>query len=229
MSLNIVEKSLDKVKPEHHGLYVKKSDGKYHLDLKDLNSHVETQLKPLKAELNITRASERKLLLNHEFGSALRNAGIRSNYEELIIANFGDRVTFDIVDNQRVIRIKDADGGMLYGTGPGGTATFDDLAKEATKNFPSVFPAAEKSGAHDATSPSPVKRAAKTLLKSEFEALDARQRAAKMHEGYTLVDDEPASKPNRTLANNELTRAAFDALDGKERAAKMKEGFKLVE
>ncbi|MDB5616105.1 hypothetical protein [Tardiphaga sp.] len=226
MPLNITEKNLDKVPDAYRSLYVEKG-GSFHLLLGDLQDHVASNLKPLKDELEIAQASERKLIHN-EFSTALRAAGIRPNYEELIIANVGGQINLDTVDGQRIVRVKGADGYPLFGTGPDGIATLADLAKEAAKQFPSVFPNGTNSSSSDAAAV-PAKRDGKTLLRSEFDALSGRERAAKMAEGFTVTDDKPASKPRRPLTSTEMTRASFEGLSAVDRAARMKEGFTIVD
>jgi len=141
MPLNIVEPNLEKVKPELHGFYVKDAkSGTYRLDLSDLKAHVAAHVSPVENELKLTRENERKLLLENGLGEALRHANIRPNYENLIIANIGDRVAIDTVNGKRVIRILQADGETpMVGSGPNGLATLDDLASEAAKTFPSTF------------------------------------------------------------------------------------------
>ena len=125
MPLNIVEPNLEKVKPELHALYVKDAkSGKYQLDLRDLETYVENQLKPLKSDLTITRENERKLLLENGLGAALRQANLDPHYEKLIIANLDDRVALETVNNKRVVRIKDGKGEMpMLGSGADGVAT----------------------------------------------------------------------------------------------------------
>lgn len=131
MPLNIVEPTLEKVKPELHVLYVKDpKSGKYHLELSDLKSYVEECVSPVEKQLKVTRENERKLSLN----VALNRAGIVPHYEELVIANMGDRVALDIADEKRTIRILQADGKTpMVGSGPTGLATLDDLVQEAVK------------------------------------------------------------------------------------------------
>jgi hypothetical protein len=144
MPVKIVENSLDDVPAPLRDLYIQQNDGSFQLDLADLNSHVETHLKPLKSELAVSREAERTTLLDLGFGAALRKAGIRPNHEHLMIANFEESISLETVDGKRVVRFKDADGYSFPGSGPGGSATFDDLATKAVEKFPSVFMAGRK-------------------------------------------------------------------------------------
>lgn len=233
MPLNIIEANLEKVKPELHALYVKQSDGKFKLALSDLDQHVESQLKPLKSDLETTRKHERKLLLENGLGAALRQANLDPHYEELIIANLDDRLAIETVNNQRVVRIKDGKGGMpMIGTGADGLATLGDLVKEAAKTFPSMFKGTKPGeGGMPVSVPSKV---GKILTRSQFDKLQPVERAQKMHEGYQVVDDQagarPASRPPPKPGEKIMTREAFDQLSPIARSDKiLKEGFRVVD
>jgi hypothetical protein len=233
MPLNIIETNLDKVKSELHALYVKDAkSGKYHLQLSDLKSYVEARVSPVENELKIAHENERKLLLENGLSAALRQANLDPHYEELIIANIGDRVALETVDNKRVVRIMDGKGEMpMRGSGADGVATLDDLVKEAVKRFPSTFKGTKpgEGGMPPPDAVTPGRSNMKTLTRSDFEALRPVERAAKMKEGFTIAEP-PAEKPrSRRLGEKEILRSAFDALGGRERAAKMKEGFTLVD
>jgi hypothetical protein len=223
MPLNIFEASLDKVKPEYRELYVKKG-GKYQLDLSDLSSHVDAQLKPLRSELEVVHAHERKNVLEHGLGAALRKANLLPQHEQIVMEKFGGRVEIRTVGDERVVRIKDADGsGMLFGSGPGGAATLDDLVGEVAKQFPFLF-------AKDGETPPVTKQAGKTLTRSEFFALTpTEQRDKIMVEKYRVVDDPPAPKYQSRAGEKVLTREQFEELNPMERASKMKDGFRLVD
>jgi len=234
MPLNIVEPNLEKVKPELHALYVKDAkSGKYRLDLRDLETYVENQLKPLKSDLETTRKHERKLLLENGLGAALRQVNLDPHYEKLVIANFDDRLAIETVNNQRVVRIKDGKGEMpMLGTGANGLATLGDLANEAAKTFPSMFKGSKSGeGGMPASVPSKV---GKILTRSEFDKLQPVERAQKMREGYKIVDDQagarPANRPPPKPGEKVMTREAFDKLSPIARSEKiLKEGFKVVD
>jgi hypothetical protein len=223
MPLNIIEASLDQVKPEYRELYVKK-DGKYQLDLSDLSSHVDAQLKPLRSELEVVHAHERKNVVEHGFGAALRKANLLPQHEQIVMQKFGGRVELQTVGGERVVRIKGADGsGMLFGSGPGGAATLDDLVGEVAKQFPFLF-------AQDGDTHPVAKQAGNTLTRSEFFALTPKEQHEKiMIEKCRVVDDPPAPKYQPRPGEKLLTRPQFDALTPVERAVKMNDGFRLVD
>jgi hypothetical protein len=139
MPLNINEASLDQVKPEFHQLYVKK-DGKYWLDLTDLQSLVDAQLKPLRSELEVTQASERHAAVEERLGAALKRARVAEDGVELLVQRLGKRVTIETVEGARVVQVLQADGETpMAGSDSSGRATIDDLVNEAVSKFPSMF------------------------------------------------------------------------------------------
>jgi len=227
MPLKIFVENLETVPEALRDSYVKRGKS-YQLNLSDLDSHIENQLKPLKSDLEITRAHERKLLVENGLGSALQRANIRPGYAELVIANIKDRVAIGTEDDKRVIRITAADGGMpMVGSGENGVATLDDLVKQAVESFPSMF------GTGEMPAPAAKDNAGgsgpKIMTRAAFDALPPKERAAKMSDGFTIVDP-PAKKPEtRKLREKEMLRSEFDKLVARERAAKMNEGFKIVD
>jgi hypothetical protein len=73
MPLKIFVESLETVPEVLRENYVEGGKS-YQLNLSDLDEHVANQLKPLKSDLEITRAHERKLLVENGLGSALQRA-----------------------------------------------------------------------------------------------------------------------------------------------------------
>lgn len=94
----------------------------------------------IESELNAARASERGAVVGERLSGALAKAGATQEGLELLPDRFGSRIKFETVDGKRVIKIMKADGETpMAGTGEGGTATLDDLVKEATTKYPSLF------------------------------------------------------------------------------------------
>lgn len=136
MPLKLVEPNLENVKPELHGLYVKDAtSGHYHLELSDLKTYVETRVSPVENELKLARENERRLTLN----AALQNANVSQDVGDLLVQRFEHRIALDSENEQRVISILAEDGTPLTGKGSDGRATIDDLVKEITAKFPSMF------------------------------------------------------------------------------------------
>jgi hypothetical protein len=190
-------------------------------------------LKPLKSDLETTRKHERKLLLENGLGAALRQANLDPHYEELIIANLDGRVALETVNNKRVVRIKDGKGEMpMLGSGADGVATLDDLVKEAVKTFPSMFKGTKpgEGGMPPPDAATPGRSNMKTLTRSDFDNLSARERAAKMKEGFTIAEPPAEKTQSRSIPGKTITRADWDRLTPVERQAKiLKEGLKLVD
>jgi hypothetical protein len=226
MPLKIFVENLEAVPEAMRDNYVKRGTT-YQLNLSDLDEHIENQLKPLKSDLEITRAHERKLLVENGIGGALQRANIRPGYAELVIANLKDQVAIDTFDNKRVVRIARADGGMpMVGSGENGVATLDDLVKQAVESFPSMF---EAGGKPTSTAKDNAGGSGKTMMRAAFDALSPIERSRKMSDGFTIVDPPAEKKQTRRLGEKEMLRSEFDKLGARERAAKMNEGFKIVD
>jgi hypothetical protein len=99
-----------------------------------------TEKAAIESELNAARASERGAVVGERLSGALAKAGATEEGLELLPDRFGSRITFETVDGKRVVKIMKADGATpMAGSGEGGMATLDDLVKEATKKYPSLF------------------------------------------------------------------------------------------
>lgn len=96
--------------------------------------------KELADELNVARTSERSAIVGERLLSALARAGVTEEGTELLPDRLANRIKFETVDGKRVLKIMAADGETpMAGNGPDGSATLDDLAKEATTRYPSLF------------------------------------------------------------------------------------------
>ncbi len=96
--------------------------------------------KDLTDELNAARSSERSAIVGERLLSALTRAGVTEEGTELLPDRLANRIKFETVDGKRVLKIMAADGETpMAGTGADGAATLDDLAKEATTKYPSLF------------------------------------------------------------------------------------------
>jgi len=228
MPLNIVEPNLEDVKPELRELYVKDAkSGKYRLDLSDLKTLIESHVSPIEKQLKLTHENERELALI----VALRKVGIDPRYEALVMANIKDRVAIGTEDDKRVVRITAADGGMpMVGSGPNGLATLDDLMSETAERFPSMFKSTAPAG--EGGKPNPKTAGHKVLTRSAFDELRPIERAEKMRDGYTIVDDQvdarSANRPQPKPGEKVITREAFDKLRPIERSHKiLEEGYKI--
>jgi hypothetical protein len=230
MPLNLFVENLDNVPTEMRENYVKRGD-KYQLNLSDLEKHVENHVKPLKLDLENTREHERKLLLENGLTAALQRAGVTQSGLDLLTDRLSTRLAIETEakTGKRVVRITQAGSEMLpmAGSGEGGRATLDDLVSEAVKKFPSMF---KTPGNGEMPAPGDAGGSGeKTITRAEFDALGARERAAKMNEGFTIADPPAEKLKNRKLGAKQMLRSDFDKLSARERAAKMAGGFTLVE
>lgn len=128
-------------------------------------------------------------IVNTSLATALTKARASAEGMAALPRLIGDRVKIEFDDNGRAnSSIMEADGVTpMVGSGPGGLATFDDLVKDTIKEFPSLF---EGAGGGSGSDPKGQRRDAggKTLTRSEFDALDVYTRAAKIKEGFKVID-----------------------------------------
>lgn len=101
----------------------------------------------LEAELNSARASERSAIIENRLNTALAKAGVTAEGLDLLPGRLNGRIDLQTVDGKRVIKILQADGTTpMAGSAQDGTATFDDLVKEAQKSWPSLFKGTDAGG-----------------------------------------------------------------------------------
>lgn len=94
----------------------------------------------LEDELNAARSSERSAIINTSLMAALTKAGATEEGIDLLPDRLAGRISFDRDGGERIIKIMSADGETpMAGTSKDGTATFDDLVKEAVEKYPSLF------------------------------------------------------------------------------------------
>jgi DNA-binding transcriptional MerR regulator len=159
---------------------------------KILNQHREgweKQRTTLEAELNAARASERSAIIGTSLMAALTKAGATEEGIDLMPDRLAARVKFETEDGARVVKIMAADGETpMAGSGKSGLATFDDLVKEALTKWPSLFKASGAGGGGKLPGSGAGGAGNRSMSKAEFEALPAKERAARMASGLTLTD-----------------------------------------
>lgn len=134
MTIKLFEDNLENVRPELRDFYVQK-DGKYQLQVADLDQHVDTRLKPLQQELDVTRVSEWNGVVRDGLEHALKRANVVKNGADILIERLAKRVSMNTSDGKRVMTVMGADGE----TPQPGAVNLDDLVAEAKKQFPSMF------------------------------------------------------------------------------------------
>lgn len=153
---------------------------------KERDTAVSTAEKQRESALNIAR----RAVIGTSLSTALVKAKATPEGLDLLGERLGKRVKLEFDDNgEATSTIMELDGKTpMVGSGPGGLATYDDLVKEATKNFLSLF---EGSGGGSGTDPKGQRRDAggKVLTRAEFNALSpADQRQKVTVEKYKIVD-----------------------------------------
>lgn len=119
-----------------HGKILKQHQDKWAKEKADLES-----------ELNAARSSERNAIIGNSVMSALTKAGATEEGVDLLPDRLAGRIKYETEDGKRVLKIMQADGETpMAGSGKDGAATFDDLVKEATDKWPSLFKGSGNTG-----------------------------------------------------------------------------------
>lgn len=141
----------------------------------------------LEAELNAARASERSAVIGTSVMSALNKAGATEEGIDLLPDRLAARIKFETDGGRRVLRIMAPDGETpMAGSGGDGLATFDDLVREATNKWPSLFrgTGTAGSGARGGTAGGK----GKSMSRAEFDRLSPRDRTEKLRGGFTVTE-----------------------------------------
>lgn len=100
----------------------------------------EKEKADLEAELEAARVSERGAIIGNSLMAALTKAGATEEGIDLLPDRLANRIHFERDGAERIIKIVAADGATpMAGSSKDGTATFDDLVKEAVEKYPSLF------------------------------------------------------------------------------------------
>lgn len=129
----------------------------------------------------------RRAVVDSGLKSALVNAKVTAEGLALLPKILGERVNTEFEGDEFKFTVLAADGRTPLVGANGGSGSFDDLVKEATKNFPSLF---EGSGAGGGGKPTKDGggTANKTISRSEFEKLSNDERFAVVRSGVTITD-----------------------------------------
>lgn len=92
-------------------------------------------MKPLREELDATRASEWNGVVRSGLNQALKRANVVENGADILIDRLAKRVSMSTTDGERVMVVLGADGETPQPAGTG----LDELVAEAKKQFPSMF------------------------------------------------------------------------------------------
>lgn len=141
------------------------------------------------AERDAAFGIERSAIVENKVMTALTKAKATSEGMDLLTERLGKRIHFETVEGKRVISIMQADGKTpLAGSGTDGAATFDDLVKEAVKQYPSLFEGTGAGGGGKQPNGKDGKTNDKTMTRADWDKLPPFEQAAKAKAGVKLVD-----------------------------------------
>jgi hypothetical protein len=155
-----------------------------------LTEKFTTETGALKGELEAARASERGAIIENKVATTLAKEKATQEGLDLLTERLGRRIVIETVDSKRQISIMQADGKTpMAGSGADGTATIDDLVKEAKKTWPSLFEGTGAGGSGtDPRGNGRREAGGKVMSRSEFEKLAPIERSTRMKQGWTLTD-----------------------------------------
>ena len=165
-----------------------KSKEEFDAALAQHKKQAETTISTLTGERDTAYAVARKSVVDGGLKGALANAKATKTGLAMLPKILGDRIELKFENGEPVQRILQADGkNPMIGTGQDGFATLDDLMKEAIKTYPDLFEGTGNSGGG-----TPPKNgnggSGVTITQAEFNALSAKDRAAKATTpGFKLV------------------------------------------
>lgn len=143
----------------------------------------------IETELSASRASERNAIIETSVMGALTKAKATGEGVDLLTERLGKRIKFEMVDGKRKIQIMKVDGETpMAGSSADGTATFDDLVKEAVTKWPSLFEGSGAGGSGKDPNNSRRDAGAKTLIRKDFDALNPAEKALKIKDGFKVID-----------------------------------------
>jgi hypothetical protein len=143
----------------------------------------------LRAERDAANADARQAIVETRVTTALTKAKATQEGLDLLAERLGKRIKVEMVNGKRVTSIMQADGETpMIGSEKDGSANFDDLVKEAVKTYPSLFEGTGAGGSGTDQKNQRRDAGAKTITLADFHALGPIERAAKMKEGFKVVD-----------------------------------------
>lgn len=143
----------------------------------------------LSGERDTALSVARKAVVDTRITGALTKGKVTPEGMVLLVDVLGKRVQLDLSEGKENVSILGADGTAMVGTGKDGLATFDDLVKEATKQFPSLFEGTNAGGGgKQPGSGNGGKPGEKTMSRADWDALNPYEQAAKIKAGIRPVD-----------------------------------------
>jgi hypothetical protein len=209
-----LELEIDKLEtaPEALRQYYKPYNGKLRLDvsgvedvsgLKSALERTKTELREYKSafkDTGLTAADIGKLVDSNkaliETRAELNAAKIENKITVALITGRATEEGIGLLSEHLVkrvsiengaFRIADREGRPMPGSGSDGLADFDDLLKETIATYPSLFEG-RNAGGGGATGRFSRGAGSKVLTRTQFDQIPHKDRAAKIKEGFTVVD-----------------------------------------
>lgn len=165
-----------------------KGKEEYEAALAQHKQEAERKLQGMATERDTAFNIARRAVVDSGLVNALTKAKATPEGLALLPKILNERVDLKFENGDAVMKILNADGKTpMIGTGQDGFATFDDMMKDVVKQYPSLFEGGGGGGGG-----APRKEGGtgggKTIARADFDKLDPSERAAKMREGFKLVD-----------------------------------------
>jgi Skp family chaperone for outer membrane proteins len=136
-----------------------KKSGDFDAILSQKQAAFQKEKDALLAELSASKESERQAVISNNLIAALSTLGATKEGIDLLPDRISSRIHYETTNGKRSIRITQADGVTpMAGSASDGSATFDDLAKEVSLSYPSLFRRKDNNGtgmANQNSSPQP--------------------------------------------------------------------------
>lgn len=156
-------------KLDEEDVEAKKKAGNFEALLEQHQKKWSKEREDLQTERDAALESERAAVVSTQLTTALTKLGVTDEGVDLLPERLASRIKYELEDGKRVIKILQADGTPLAGSGKNGAATFEDLAKEAQTKWPSLFKASGTTGSGTRTNST---GGTGTLKRSEMSAQD---------------------------------------------------------
>jgi hypothetical protein len=149
----------------------------------------ELEKSELLNQVKASHDSERSVIREAVLGAGLANARATPEGLSLLTERLGERVKLDTVEGKRVLTIMQADGETPMFGKDGKAATFGDLIEASKKEFPSLFEGSGAGGGGRSSRDGGSRLAVdKTINRAEWNQLNPHDQAAKMRDGWKLID-----------------------------------------
>lgn len=143
----------------------------------------------LTTERDAANADARQAIVETKVIGALTKGKATQEGLDLLAERLGKRIKIEMVEGKRVTSIMQADGVTpMIGSEKDGSANFDDLVKEAVKQYPSLFEGTGAGGSGTDQKNQRRDAGVKTITRKDFDALQPFERAEKMKAKWTVVD-----------------------------------------